>query len=94
MLEKRRETDKKQLEEKKKSISESNRTVGSIGSKFASRQDFKEDKLKKATFGLVTHEEFIAKQESVEVGEELLYPKNTKKQTKYCVSFYFYCFFV
>ena len=71
MLEKRREEEKRLLEEKKKQISAEGSTVGSIGTKFASRKDFKEDHLKKATFGLVTHEEFIAKQESVEVGEEL-----------------------
>lgn len=71
MLEKQREQQRKQLEDQKKKISETNASVESIGAKFASRQDFKEDKLKKATFGLVTHEEFIAKQESLEIGEDL-----------------------
>ena len=34
--------------------------------------DFKEDKLKLATFGVVTYEEFMARQESLEVDENPL----------------------
>ena len=72
MLEKRREAQKKELDDKRKQIAEQNTSnVGSINTKFASRKDFKEDKLKQATFGVVTYDEFMARQETLEAGEDV-----------------------
>lgn len=71
LLEKRRGQQLEALEIKKKKLSENSASISSIESKFASKSDFKEEQLKQVTFGLVTHEEFLAKQESIEIGEDL-----------------------
>ena len=72
MLEKQRDKQMQNFEEKKKLMEKGITSFMPITDKFATKTDFKEDKLKMATFGLVTHEEFIAKQESLEVGEDIL----------------------
>lgn len=66
-LTKKRQTELDDLEEKKKELKEQCAVSlkGGISSKFAVKSDYEEENLKTETFGLVTHEEFVRKQQEM-----------------------------